>query len=100
MRRHGDFHHRAIVEVFAGNIWFFERMAVDINLSVHDPDAVAGSSNHPFDVALRRIERVVKYNDVAASDRLQLIYKLIDEDALLVLKTGEHACALDAHRLI
>src|SRR5437868_3112271 len=100
MRRHQDLYHRAIVEVFTGNVWFFEGMAIDIHLSLDDSHAIARGGDHAFDVALGGIERVVKHDDIAAADGFEFVDKLIDEDALLVLKARKHAGSFDAHRLI
>lgn len=75
-------------------------MSVDVNLSFDDADAITRHANHALDVALRRIERIVEDHDVAALDRLELVNEFVDEDALLVLEPRQHACALNAHRLI
>src|SRR5690349_18190637 len=100
MRRDCGFRHRAIVEVFAGNVCFFDGMAVDVDLPFDDTNTVSGNANHTLDVALRWIKRIMKDNDIASLDRLKLVNELVDEDALLVLQTRQHAGAFHTHWLI
>src|SRR5690348_15456986 len=100
MRWNSDFGKGAVVEVLARHVAFLERMAIHVNLSFDDAHAVTRDANHALDIAFRRIERIVKYDDIAPLDRLKLVYELVDEDALLVLQTGKHAGAFDSHRLV
>lgn len=89
-----------MIEVAGGNIAFMKRRAIDVNLPVADADRLVGQADHPFDVRLRRIERIPENHNVAALDRLQPIDKFVDEDALVVHEARHHAGALDLNRLI
>src|SRR5208337_110508 len=98
--RNHDFTIRAGVRVIAGNVVFVERLAVHVDLSVFDADAIAGNADHALDVALRSVAWIAEDDDVAALDGLPSIDKLVDEDALLVFEAGHHAGAFHLYRLV
>src|SRR5947209_17385608 len=100
MRRNCRVGQGAIVEVFTGDISFFQRTAVHVYLPLDNMHTVPRQADYTLDIALRRIEGVMEDNDVATLDRLQLVDELVDEDAFLILQAGEHARAFHANRLI
>src|SRR5262249_44859851 len=92
--------HGTDVKILGGDVRLSQGLVVHINLAIDDANVIARYSDHALDVALGGIEWVVENNDVATLDGLKLIDKLVYENALLVLQTGEHAGAFHLYRLI
>src|SRR5437879_9757174 len=84
IRRHHHIRQGPRIGVLGRDVSLVKRLAVHIDLSGVDADAIAGHPDHALDIALRGIVGVLEYHDVAAFDRLQAVDELIDEDALLV----------------
>ena len=63
-------------------------------------DTVAGQRDHPLDVALFRVARIVEDHHVAAMDGRDVVDELVDEEAVVVLQARQHAGAFHAHRLV
>ena len=99
-RRNRDLRIGAGIGVVGGDIVFFDRIAIHVDGSIVDADAVTGDADDALDVALGRVAGIAEHDDVSAGDRLPTIDELIDEDALLIFQTGHHAGAFDLHRLI
>jgi|SRR5215469_6430464 len=72
------------IRVLGGNVTLIQGLAIYVDLSPIDPDAISGHPDHALDVALRRIVRITKNHDVATFYRLEPVNELIDEDPLLV----------------
>jgi hypothetical protein len=100
VRKDLDLGIRAEILVLLRNVRLRELRAVNVNTAIVDAHTIAFDGNHPLDIALGRIARIVKDDDVAALDGPPTINELVDEDALLVLKTRKHAGAFDFHGLI
>src|SRR6185312_4822508 len=96
----GDLSHRTVVEVVAGYVGLFQRLVIHVHLPLDDAHPISGNPNHPLDVALRGIKRIVEDHDVSPLNRLQLVNEFVDENALLVLETRKHAGALDTDWLV
>ena len=89
-----------MVQVFGRDVRFLQRRAVDVNPPVAYTDELSRQPDHALDVRLRGVERVLEHDDVPAFDGLETVYKLIDEDPLMILQAGHHAGALHLHRLV
>ena len=77
-----------------------QQPAVHIHPTFINAQSIAGPRDHALDVTLLRIARVIEHHYIAAADLLEVIRKLVDEDAILVLQTRQHAGALYPHRLV
>src|SRR5262249_12536609 len=92
--------HRPDVEVFGRDVWLRQQNPVYIYLPITDANAVSWNSNHPLDVALARIERIMKDDDVTPLDGFKLVYKLVDKYSFLILQPRKHAGTFNLDGLI
>ncbi len=51
------------------DVWLRQEITVDQNSLVDDADAIAGQSDHAFDVVRMIVEGKLENDDVAAADR-------------------------------
>src|SRR2546423_7506603 len=94
---------RAIVAhvfVLRRDIGFRQWSSVNINNSLANLNGLARQAHHALDKGLRAVQGVPKHNYVAPLDGLKAVYKLVDEDALLVREQRRHAGAFDLNGLI
>lgn len=92
--------HGAGVAISLGHVELAQRVVVEPDLAMDDPDPVAGQPDDPLDVAFRRVARVAEDDDVAALNRLYVIDEFVDKEPVAVFQAGQHAGAFHPDRLI
>src|SRR6185312_7403109 len=100
VRRDGGIRIAAVVLVSGGHVVFLERLIVHIYLPAINAHMVARYRNYPFNETLRSVARIAEDNDISTRNGLQAVDELIDEDALLVVKSRHHANAFHFYGLI
>ena len=72
------------------------------NVTRQNLDTVAGEADNALNVRLTRVQRVVENDQITPVDiiRPQLVFVLINEDALLIGQSGHHAGAFDFYGLV
>src|SRR5215831_3422146 len=70
IRGHRYFRKGSGIRVFGGNVTLIKSPAIHIDLPAINADAISGHANYALDVALRRIVRIAKNDNVATLDGL------------------------------
>ena len=100
VRRQHDWRRRSHIAKTLRHIRLRDVDAIHVDATVVDFETISGQCDHALDVALGRVLWVIEDDNVAAADVLEVIHKLVDEDAVLILQPRQHAGAFDPHRLI
>lgn len=90
----------AVVGEAGGDVGLGEALVVEVDATVIDADVVSGDGDDALDVALGVVVGVEEDDDVTVVDLSDVEGEFIDEEAILVLKTGVHAGSLYADRLV
>ena len=90
----------ALVAEAVGDVGFADGDVVDVDVAVVDAEGVAGEGDDTLDVALGVVAGVEEDDDVATVDGLEAVGELINEEAVLILQTRQHAGAFYANGLV
>jgi len=92
--------HGAIVAVLLRDVMLAHWLAVKPDLAVIDAQTIAGKGDNTLDIALLRVAGIVEDDHVSTLDGGEVIDEFVDEEAIAVLKTRQHAGAFYADGLI
>ena len=88
-----------MIQVSGIQVSFSQRSTIDQNLPLFDPNNISRKADNPLNEGLGGILGVPENNDVPSLDVREVVYEAVNEYALLVYYSRQHAGAFHFDRL-